>query len=122
MNCDQIWSGSNITDLLSAVLPNRKNFSPAYRDQFLKILSAFNTPDEFVKNKNLISQYRQMKLAPPGIQLQSNSNYNNDTDDDDFETNLPTFSNTPKLKKKLKRISKVRRKTTPKTKLLSIYK
>ena len=107
---------------MSTVLRNRKNFSPAYRDQFLKTLAAFNTPDEFVKNKNLISQYRQMKLAPPGIQLQSNSNYNNDTDNDDFEINLQTFTNTPKLKKKLKRISKVRRKTTPKTKLLSIYK
>ena len=119
---DQTWSGSNITDLLSAVLRNRKKFSPAYRDQFLKTLAAFNTPDEFVKNKNLISRYRQMKLAPPGIQLQSNSNYNDDTDDEENEINLQTFSNTPKLKKPLKRISKVRKKATPKTKLLSIYK
>ena len=63
-----------------------------------------------------------MKLAPPGIQLQSNSNYNDDTDDEENEINLQTFSNTPKLKKPLKRISKVRKKATPKTKLLSIYK
>lgn len=65
----KVWRGSNITDLVGSVLRNRKGFNPAYQDEFLQSLAAVNIPDEYVRNKTILSRYRLYKKAPPGIYL-----------------------------------------------------
>ena len=62
--------GSNIGDLVSDVLRTRKQGAPL-RSSFLDVLAKANVPDEFVRNKTDLSQFRKIKSGergrPPGL-------------------------------------------------------
>ena len=61
--------GSNVADLVGDVVRNRKQVSPMRKD-FLKVLAEMNVAEEFVKNKQALSEYRKIKngsMRPPGI-------------------------------------------------------
>lgn len=61
--------GSNVADLVGDVVRNRKQASPMRKD-FLKVLAEMNVAEEFVKNKQALSEYRKIKngsTRPPGI-------------------------------------------------------
>ena len=52
--------GSHIGDLVSDVLRTRKATTPL-RSSFLDVLPKANVPDEFVRNKPALAQFRKMK-------------------------------------------------------------
>ena len=61
--------GSNIGDLVSDVLRTRKQVTPL-RSSFLDVLAKANVPDEFVRNKTALAQFRKVKGGdnrPPGL-------------------------------------------------------
>lgn len=61
--------GSNIGDLVSDVLRTRKQVTPL-RSSFLDVLAKANVPDEFVRNKTALAQFRKVKggdSRPPGL-------------------------------------------------------
>ena len=62
--------GSNIGDLVGDVLRSRKSETPE-RARFLNVLAQANVPEEFVKNKSALTNYRRIKRTtmkrPPGI-------------------------------------------------------
>lgn len=65
----KVWSGSNISDLVGNTLRNRKGIRPAYQTEFLQTLAALNFPEEYMRNKEILSKYRKYKHPPPGIYL-----------------------------------------------------
>ena len=63
--------GSNISDLVSDVMRTRKQIAPL-RSNFLDVLAKANVPDEFVRNKTALTQFRKLKSGdvshrPPGL-------------------------------------------------------
>ena len=54
--------GSNLVDLVGDVLRNRKTASPPmYSDAFLQLLADVNVPEEFIRNKSRLAQFRSLK-------------------------------------------------------------
>lgn len=54
--------GSNLIDLVGDVLRNRKTVSaPIYSDVFLKLLADINIPEELIRNKSRVAQFRSLK-------------------------------------------------------------
>ena len=54
--------GSNLVDLVGDVLRNRKTLSaPTYSDVFLQLLVNLNVPEELIRNKSRLAQYRSRK-------------------------------------------------------------
>ena len=54
--------GSNLIDLVGDVLRNRKTVSaPMYSDVFLKFLADINLPEELIRNKSRVAQFRSLK-------------------------------------------------------------
>ena len=67
----KLLPGSNIGDLVSDVMRTRKQVAPL-RSSFLNVLSKANIPDEFVRNKTALTQFRKAKSGdvsprPPGL-------------------------------------------------------
>ena len=55
-------AGSNLIDLVGDVLRNRKSVSPPmYSDAFLQLLVDLNVPEDFIRNKNRLAQFRSLK-------------------------------------------------------------
>ena len=54
----KILPGSNIADLVSDVMRTRKQVAPL-RGTFLDVLAKANVPDEFVRNKTALIQFRK---------------------------------------------------------------
>ena len=65
-------SGSHIGDLIGDILRTRKTVNPL-RGTFLNALAEANIPDEFVRNKDALNEYRNIKIGsrqmmrPPGL-------------------------------------------------------
>ena len=65
-------SGSHIGDLIGGILRTRKTVNPL-RGTFLNALAEANIPDEFVRNKDALNEYRNIKIGsrqmmrPPGL-------------------------------------------------------
>ena len=65
-------SGSHIADLIGDIIRTRKTVNPLRRT-FLNALAKANIPDEFVRNKEALTQYRNIKVGtrqvnrPPGL-------------------------------------------------------
>ena len=97
--------GSHIGDLVADVLRTRKSTTP-YRSSFLDVLTKVNVPDEFVRNKTALAQFRKMKNGdvsrrPPGLpELQQR-----DLDNDEAKSLAQS------IRKKTKRVPKVKRLT-----------
>ena len=54
--------GSNLVDLVGDILRNRKTVSPPmYSDAFLQLLADVNVPEEFIRNKSRLAQFRSLK-------------------------------------------------------------
>ena len=54
--------GSNLVDLVGDVLRNRKTVSPPmHSDAFLQLLADVNVPEEFIRNKSRLAQFRSLK-------------------------------------------------------------
>ena len=67
----RLLPGSNISDLVSDVMRTRKQVAPL-RSSFLDVLARANVPDEFVRNKTALAQFRKVKSGdvsqrPPGL-------------------------------------------------------
>ena len=56
----KLLPGSNISDLVSDVMRTRKQVA-ALRSSFLDVLARANVPDEFVRNKTALAQFRKVK-------------------------------------------------------------
>ena len=53
---------SNLIDLVGDVLRNRKSVSsPMYSDALLQLLVDLNVPEDFIRNKNRLAQFRSLK-------------------------------------------------------------
>ena len=65
-------SGSHIGDLVGDIIRTRKTVNPLRRT-FLNALAEANIPDEFVRNKDALTEYRGIKggsrraIRPPGL-------------------------------------------------------
>lgn len=54
--------GSNIQDLIGDLLRTRKTVQPPeHAENFLKTLAKINIPEEYIKNRNRIAQFREFK-------------------------------------------------------------
>ena len=68
----EIRPGSHIGDLIGDIIRTRKTVNPLRRT-FLNALAKANIPDEFVRNKDALTEYRDIKagsrqsIRPPGI-------------------------------------------------------
>ena len=63
--------GSNIIDLVGDVMRNRKTVSPPmYSDAFLQLLADVNVPEEFIRNKSRLTQFRSLKVGDNVLQQQ----------------------------------------------------
>ena len=63
--------GSNIIDLVGDVMRNRKTVSPLmYSDAFLQLLADVNVPEEFIRNKSRLTQFRSLKVGDNVLQQQ----------------------------------------------------
>ena len=96
-------AGSHIGDLVSDVLRTRKATTPL-RSSFLDVLAKANVPDEFVRNKTALAQFRKMKNGevsrrPPGLPALQQRDI-----DDENEIQL-----VQSIRKKKKRVPKVKR-------------
>ena len=88
---------------MSDVLRTRKATTPL-RSSFLDVLAKANVPDEFVRNKTALAQFRKMKNGevsrrPPGLPALQQRDI-----DDDNEIQL-----VQSIRKKKKRVPKVKR-------------
>ena len=68
----KIRPGSHIGDLVGDIIRTRKTVNPLRRT-FLNVLAEANIPDEFVRNKDALTEYRDIKggsrraIRPPGL-------------------------------------------------------
>ena len=81
--------GSNLIDLVGDVLRNRKSVSPPmYSNAFLQLLADLNVPEDFIRNKSRLSQFRSLK----GISNNNTSWYNSTptiVDNDQYDIQIP---------------------------------
>ena len=64
----ELLPGAHISDLVGDILRQRKAAVPG-RERFLRALASINTPEDLVRNKSALEQYRRIKQRsrPPGI-------------------------------------------------------